>query len=93
MKVKLKTGLGYIKNKEGKIISKFDLPVGEHNFPDDVEVVEVENREELAKIEVVPEEPSIEEPTPSVDVIQEIENIKKDIQTIKEALNISDKNV
>ncbi len=87
MKVKLKTGLGYIKNKEGKIISKFDLPIGEHNFPDDVEVVEVESREELAKIEVAPEEPSFEE-TPSVDIIQEIESIKKEIRTIKEALKL-----
>jgi len=91
MRVKLKTGLGYIKDKEGRIISKFDLPVGEHNFPDDVEVIEVESREELAKIEVVPES-SIEKTPESIDIVREIENIKKDIQMIKKALNINDGN-
>jgi hypothetical protein len=51
MKVFLKTGFGYIK-KDGVIIEKFELPVGEHEFPDGVDVVEVSTREELETVKV-----------------------------------------
>jgi len=54
-KIKLKTGFGYTKDAQGRIIMKFELPQGEHLFPDDVEVVEVESLEELNLIEVYQE--------------------------------------
>lgn len=52
----LKTGLGYF-TKNGKVISKFELPKGPHKFEDDVEVVEVETREDLSQVEVYVEKP------------------------------------
>jgi len=54
-KIELKTGFGYIKDAQGRIIMKFELPQGEHLFPDDVKVVEVESLEELNLIEVYQE--------------------------------------
>jgi len=54
-KIKLKTGFGYIKDAQGRIIMKFELPQGKHLFPDDVELVELATREELNSIEVYQE--------------------------------------
>lgn len=52
-KVKLKTGIGYVVEKEsGKVLYKFDLPPDEHTFPYNVDVIEVSSRDELASIEV-----------------------------------------
>ena len=61
MKIRLKTGLGYIE-KDGKVIEKFELPVGEHNFPDGVNVIEVNSKAELEAVEIykAPVEESVE---------------------------------
>ena len=52
--------LGYLK-KDGKIISKFDLPgtKEDHELPGDVEFIEVATRAELESVEVY-EEPESE---------------------------------
>ena len=57
MKIKLKTGLGYLKDKKtGKIVSKFDLPPGEHEFDTtNYDIVEVPSKTELDTVQVEPE--------------------------------------
>ena len=59
-KVKLEQGLGYIKDKDGNIIEKFDLKPGEHPFPGGTIIVEVATRQELDAIEIW-EDPAIKE--------------------------------
>jgi len=49
---KLKTGLGIILDREGRVIGKFDLPPGWHKFPRDVKVREVKDRRALSRIRV-----------------------------------------
>ncbi len=45
-------GLGYLKDATGKVISKVDLPEGEHEFDDNVTFVEVADRAELEAVQV-----------------------------------------
>jgi hypothetical protein len=61
MKRTLTLGTGYIM-QGGMITGKFDLPVGDHHFPDDATVVEV-RREELTSVQVIysPTETEIKE--------------------------------
>lgn len=47
----VKTGYGYFL-KDGKIVMKYDLPIGAHKDPEGLEVVEVNGAQELAGIEV-----------------------------------------
>jgi hypothetical protein len=47
MKLTLKTGYGYILNPDGSFNTKFDLPKGEHEFPEGYQVVELTSKEEL----------------------------------------------
>jgi len=49
MKIKTK-GKGYLRDATGKIISKVDLPEGEHEFEDGLTFVEVADRAELDSI-------------------------------------------
>ena len=48
----LNTGFGYLKDLGGHIISKFDLPIGEHVFSDNVVIFELPNRKSLDGINV-----------------------------------------
>jgi hypothetical protein len=50
--MKVNTGYGYIKDANGKIISKYDLPRGEHPLSDGYTFVEVPSRNDLDKIQV-----------------------------------------
>ena len=51
----VKTGIGYFV-KDGKIIAKYDLPLGVHKDPPEgVTFVELQSRKELDAIEVVVE--------------------------------------
>ena len=47
-----KTGIGYIKDPAGYIVTKYDLPPGEHPLKDGYTFVEVKDRKELDSIEV-----------------------------------------
>ena len=46
------TGYGYIKDAEGRVISKYDLPPGEHPLKGGYTYHEVVNQQALDKIEV-----------------------------------------
>jgi len=48
----LKTGFGYLKDKNGKIVSKFILNSGSYEFSKEYTVVEVNSYEELNNIQV-----------------------------------------
>lgn len=63
------TGYGYIK-KDNKIISKYELPIGNHNFSNDYEVIEVESKEALDLIEV-PAQPLTDEQQKEILIQQE----------------------
>lgn len=58
MKFETTTGYGYIMDGEGRIQMKYDLPEGEHEFPEG-SIVEVDSKEELDMIEVY--KPEVEE--------------------------------
>ncbi|HDP36655.1 MAG TPA: hypothetical protein ENN27_02110 [Candidatus Atribacteria bacterium] len=55
----VKTGYGYIKDKDGKIVAKYDLPKGKHPATEGYTYHEVATKEELDKIKVY-QEPIIE---------------------------------
>lgn len=49
------TGFGYYTDADGRVVSKFDLPEGEHPLPEQAETaVEVENRDELKSVQISP---------------------------------------
>lgn len=50
--MKVKTGFGYFKDKDNHIVSKYELPIGEHPLKDDYSYVEVATKEELNNIEI-----------------------------------------
>jgi hypothetical protein len=71
----VKTGYGFFTNKNGDVISKYNLPIGEHPLNDDVIYVEVESLEELDKIEIyVSEDEQLEKK-----IEAEVAKIKKGI--------------
>lgn len=49
--MKVTTGFGYIV-KDGKIVDKYELPIGEHPLKDGYSQVEVQDGKELESIEV-----------------------------------------
>lgn len=57
MKVEIKNGAGYVV-KAGRVVEKFVLPTGIHDFPDDVQVVEVDTEQDLGAITVYVAPPS-----------------------------------
>jgi len=79
--VQLKTGLGYLKDKDGHIISKFELSIDrEHPFKDGYEIIEVGSQTELDKISLwrPPQSPEsmIREEVGRINRIQAIKNLK-----------------
>ena len=46
------TGFGYILDSNGKIVSKYELPIGKHMVKKGFKFIEVANREELNKIKI-----------------------------------------
>lgn len=54
----VKTGYGYIKDSQGRIVCRYDLPPGKHPIKDGYAFIEVADKKELDKIEVY------KEPTP-----------------------------
>jgi hypothetical protein len=48
----VKTGIGYIKDSEGKIVCKYDLPKGQHPLKDGYTYTEIASKKELGNIEV-----------------------------------------
>lgn len=50
--IEVKTGYGYIKDKDGNIVSKSEIPVGFHSLPDGYTYVPVSNKEELDNVKV-----------------------------------------
>ena len=52
------TGFAYAQNAQGKIVYKFDLPVGPHEFDDSLEIFQVPDRTALDSIVLHKEPPS-----------------------------------
>lgn len=52
----VKTGIGYIKDSDGKIICKYDLPKGQHPLKDGYTYTEIATKQDLDKV-VVYQEP------------------------------------
>lgn len=50
--MEVKTGYGYFKDKEGNIIAKAELPVGEHPLKAGYTYVEVANRKALDAVKI-----------------------------------------
>lgn len=50
-KIKITKKYGYIR-QGGKVVARYDLPVGEHDFEGDCEVVECANRQEFDAVKV-----------------------------------------
>lgn len=53
-KITLTTGYGVYKDSDGKISGRFDLPIGEHYFPDDVSIEEYETLEDVMSLDYPP---------------------------------------
>jgi len=51
----VKTGIGYIKDSDGKIVCKYVLPIGKHPLKDGYTYTEVATRKDLESIEVYQE--------------------------------------
>ncbi len=51
----VKTGIGYIKDNEDKVICKYNLPKGNHPLKDGYTYVEVDTIQNLGKIEIYQE--------------------------------------
>jgi hypothetical protein len=52
-KTQVTTGFGYIQDKDGRIIAKAELPLGEHLLKDDHEYIEVADRAALNEVQVI----------------------------------------
>jgi len=52
LKILVQTGFGYFKDQQGRIVSKAQLPPGQHELKDDLIYVEVDSQAELDAIEV-----------------------------------------
>jgi hypothetical protein len=50
--VNIKTGFGYVKDASDNIVTKFELPIGDHSFKDEYTVVQVRDQAALDAIEV-----------------------------------------
>lgn len=50
--IKVSTGFGYMKDSEGRIVSKAELPCGKHPIGNEYEYVEVANAKELEAIDL-----------------------------------------
>lgn len=72
------TGIGYIKDSEGKIVCKYDLPKGQHPLKDGYTYTEVSNKKELEKIEVY------QEPVKTLTVEEKLKKIGLTKQELKE---------
>ena len=59
-KIGVKTGFGYFTDKNGHIISKAILPIGEHNCKIDFDYTEVATKEALDQIELYQDPAEIE---------------------------------
>jgi len=61
--ITVKTGFGYYKDKNGKVVAKARLPLGEHPLADDFEYIEVAGEAALAMIQfdVTPIDPAEEQ--------------------------------
>lgn len=53
IEIDVTTGLGYIKDVNGDIVSKCEFPKGKHKMKDSYTYVEVASKEELDKVQVV----------------------------------------
>lgn len=51
-KITVNTGFGYFVNDQGEIVSKADLPKGQHDCQDDLEYIEVADRAVLDAVNV-----------------------------------------
>ena len=51
-KMKVKTGFGYLKDKDGNIVSKYDLTKGDHLIPEDMTFVEVSDAGTLSSVRI-----------------------------------------
>ncbi len=58
--ITVKTGFGYFKDAEGKIVAKCELSPGKHPLKSGYSYVEVDSKEELNLIEVYISPPSAE---------------------------------
>ncbi len=56
----LNTGFGYVM-QDGKKVSKFELPIGEHEFAFGLKIVEVSDKEALDLIQLDPVPPTQEQ--------------------------------
>ena len=61
----VKTGFGYFEDDNGNIISKAELPKGEHPLKDGFTYVEVKDRSKLDEV-------TIPEPTPTQEELDEV---------------------
>lgn len=55
--IKLTTGFGYIKDSNNKIISKYELPRGDHPISDEFEFVELPDKAAMDAVIIEPSEP------------------------------------
>ena len=83
-KIQVKTGYGYFKDRQGRIVAKANLPPGEHPVKDDYEYVEV-TKEEFENIKVSPE-PQTEEYLKEMKIKKEMFRILREmaIKNLKE---------
>ncbi|MBW8003350.1 MAG: hypothetical protein FVQ80_15275, partial [Planctomycetes bacterium] len=51
-KILVQTGFGYYKNQAGDIVSKAELPAGNHDLANGFVYIEVQNKSELDAIEI-----------------------------------------
>ena len=54
----VKTGFGYFTDKDGHIISKAELPIGEHPYKDKFNYTEVATEQDLNNITIFKPEPT-----------------------------------
>jgi len=74
------TGFGYLTDAEGHIVSKYELPVGDHPLSDGYSAVEVESLAALDLIEVWVPPPTPEEIKREQDRASAIDKLKLYLQ-------------